>query len=62
MVKNVIVNGAVKVAVIIKLVAVEGLQVAVDLSGSGSEALPGPGNPGSAEADVRHKAPNQSRQ
>ena len=36
---------AVKVAVRINVVAVEGLKVAVVLSGSGSKGVPGPGNP-----------------
>ena len=44
------VKGAVKVAVRKNLVAVKGLQVAVVLTGSGSEGLLGPGNPDAEQA------------
>ena len=44
--KNRVSNVAVKVAVTKNLVAVKGPQVAVVSGGSGSEGLPGSGNPG----------------
>ena len=52
--KNRVSNVAVKVAVTKNLVAVKGPQVAVVSGGSGSEGLPGSGNPGRHPPGVNH--------
>ncbi len=48
---------AVKMAVVKNLVAVKGLQVAVNFGGGGSEGLPRSGNPGG-----NHKVPQSDLQ
>ena len=53
--KNRVSNVAVKVAVTKNLVAVKGPQVAVVSDGSGSEGLPGSGNPGSQVTSPRDR-------
>ena len=59
--KNRVSNVAVKVAVTKNLVAVKGPQVAVVSGGSGSEGLPGSGNPGWGAA-VWSSSREQSRE